>query len=123
MTWWRVSVAVVLFATMALPAAIPFVALAAQAEGWQAWSEGERLLSLAGNTLSLILGTLVLCGPVGIVAAVLLYRTDLPWRLPASQSHGPDALCSLAAVRLGLASCPGHGRLVAGHTLEHVSTR
>ena len=80
MTWWRVSVAVVLFATMALPAAIPFVALAAQAEGWQAWSEGERLLSLAGNTLSLILGTLVLALPVGIVAAVLLYRTDLPLR-------------------------------------------
>jgi iron(III) transport system permease protein len=80
MTWWRLAVGLLLIATVALPAAMPFVALATQAEGWQAWAESSRLLGLAGNTATLVLGTLALALPLGIVAAVLLYRTDLPLR-------------------------------------------
>jgi iron(III) transport system permease protein len=80
MSWWRFAIAFTLFATIAVPAAMPFVGLMSRAEGWLAWTEGERLFSLARNTLSLVIGTLALALPVGVVAAVLLYRTDLPLR-------------------------------------------
>src|SRR5437899_2035136 len=80
MGWWRLSVSLILFVTIALPAAMPFLDLLARAQGWRAWTEGERLLALAGNTLGLVAGTLALALPAGIVAAVLLYRTDLPLR-------------------------------------------
>lgn len=80
MSGWRCTVALILFAMIAVPAAMPFFDLMGRPEGWQAWSERERLLSLAGNTLALVAGTLALALPVGIVAAVLLYRTDLPLR-------------------------------------------
>src|SRR5205823_10900956 len=36
--------------------------------------------ALAGNTLGLMLGTLMLALPAGTVLAILLYRTDLPIR-------------------------------------------
>jgi len=80
MAWWRYSVALILLATIAVPAAMPFVDLLTRSEGWQAWTEGERLLSLAGNTVRLVVGTLTLVLPVGTAAAVLLVRTDLPLR-------------------------------------------
>src|SRR5216683_6796056 len=80
MVWWRLTVALILFATIAVPAAMPFLHLIARAEGWRAWTEGERLLLLAGNTLGLVAGTLAVALPAGIVAAVLLYRTDMPLR-------------------------------------------
>jgi iron(III) transport system permease protein len=59
---------------------MPFLELIGHAEGWQVWTEGGRLSTLAGNTAALLAGTLALALPVGIVAAVLLYRTDLPLR-------------------------------------------
>jgi iron(III) transport system permease protein len=80
MRLWRLTIAIFLLAMIALPAAMPFVSLLTQAEGWQAWREGERLLSLAGNTVGLVVGTLALALPAGIAAAVFLYRTDLPLR-------------------------------------------
>jgi iron(III) transport system permease protein len=40
----------------------------------------ERLLSLGRNTVGLVGGTLALCVPLGVAAAVVLYRTDLPGR-------------------------------------------
>src|SRR5262249_32354359 len=80
MVWWRASVALILAATVLLPAAMPFVELIGRPEGWQAWKESERLLSLSVNTAALVAGTLALALPVGIVAAVLLYRTDFPLR-------------------------------------------
>lgn len=80
MSWWRVSVALILAAMIAVPAAMPYLDLLTRAEGWQAWAESERLFSLADNTLGLVAGTLALALPAGIVAAVLLYRTDLPLR-------------------------------------------
>jgi iron(III) transport system permease protein len=44
------------------------------------WSELGRLASLGGNTALLVLGTLAVAMPLGVAAAVLLYRTDLPGR-------------------------------------------
>jgi iron(III) transport system permease protein len=80
MTYWRLAVLILLFALVALPAAMPFLGLLGRSEGWQVWSEAQRLRSLASNTLALVGGTLALALPAGIVAAVLLYRTDLPIR-------------------------------------------
>src|SRR5438132_6268166 len=80
MAWWRGTVAVLLIALVAVPAVMPFLDLLGHAEGWQAWLESGRLLSLARNTLGLVIGTLALALPAGVVAAVLLYRTDLPLR-------------------------------------------
>jgi iron(III) transport system permease protein len=47
---------------------------------WSLWSERDRFLALAGNTLLLVVGTLALALPAGIVGAIVLYRTDLPGR-------------------------------------------
>src|SRR5438132_6487418 len=80
MTAWRIALACLLVVTVALPSAMPFLELMRHTEGLQAWLESARLLSLAGNTLGLVIGTVALALPVGIIAAVLLYRTDLPLR-------------------------------------------
>jgi iron(III) transport system permease protein len=80
MTRWRVAVLLVLLFLIGVPAALPFVELLGHAQGWRAWAEAERLASLAANTVSLVGGTLALALPAGIVGAILLYRTDLPFR-------------------------------------------
>jgi iron(III) transport system permease protein len=79
-TRWRLTIAVVLLLLIGLPLAFPFLDLLFSPAGWRPWSEGGRILSLARNTLLLVGGTLLLALPAGIVAAVLLYRTDLPGR-------------------------------------------
>src|SRR5438270_6207112 len=80
MTKWRLTAAIVLLTIVGLPAALPFVSLLRHHQGWQAWVEHERILSLAATTLELIAGTLVVALPLGVAGAVLLYRTDLPFR-------------------------------------------
>ncbi len=80
MTRWRVLAALVLLATVGAPAVMPFLELLTHTQGWRAWTESPRLLGLAANTLGLVAGTLALAMPVGMVGAVLLYRTDLPLR-------------------------------------------
>lgn len=80
MTRWRLATALVLLLGIGSPLAAPFLELLAGGKGWQAWTEGGRLLFLAANTLRLGLGTVALSVPAGIGAAVLLYRTDLPLR-------------------------------------------
>jgi iron(III) transport system permease protein len=82
MTRWRVLLALVVLGLVGAPAALPFLELAGRAEGWRAWMEAPRLLTLAQNTLGLVGGTLALALPAGIVGAILLYRTDLPLRRP-----------------------------------------
>jgi iron(III) transport system permease protein len=72
--------AILLLTEIEFPLAMPFVDLLRHPDGWRAWQETGRLASLAGNTLCLILGTTALAVPTGTVAAVLLYRTDLPGR-------------------------------------------
>jgi iron(III) transport system permease protein len=77
---WRLAVAGVLLLVVAVPLAMPFLALLDHPHAWSAWRESERLASLAQNTLLLVGGTLALALPLGVAGAVLLYRTDLPGR-------------------------------------------
>src|SRR5262249_1631400 len=77
---WRLAVAALFVLVVALPLATPLVELLRSAEGWDALTETERLLSLARNTVLLVAGTLIVTLPLGIALAVLLYRTDLPGR-------------------------------------------
>jgi iron(III) transport system permease protein len=72
--------AVLLLALVGVPLAMPFVAVGRVPSAWAALEESSRLALLARNTLLLVAGTLALATPPGVVAAVLLYRTDLPLR-------------------------------------------
>jgi len=80
MNRWRVVLALSLGGLVGVPAAMPFAYLLTHSQGWQAWAELGRLTLLARNTFQLVAGTLALAMPVGILGAVLLYRTDLPFR-------------------------------------------
>jgi iron(III) transport system permease protein len=71
---------ILLVAGIGVPLGMPFAELLRHPDGWKAWKELDRLAALAGNTLGLMLGTLVLAVPAGTVLAILLYRTDLPIR-------------------------------------------
>lgn len=77
---WRLFLAAVLLPIIAAPLAAPIGHLIRDPSGWRIRSQTDRLLSLAGNTFALTTGTLALVMPVGVAAAVLLYRTDLPLR-------------------------------------------
>lgn len=77
---WRLATALFLALTIALPAGLPFLDLLLHPQAWLAWTEYARLLELARSTAGLVLGTLTLVLPVGILSAILLYRTDLPWQ-------------------------------------------
>jgi iron(III) transport system permease protein len=78
MNVWRLSVAIFLLVAVAVPALFPFIELARRPEGWQSWAELGRLYSLGWNTALLAGGALAVTLPLGIVCAVLLYRSDLP---------------------------------------------
>src|SRR5438132_11213156 len=80
MIGWRAVTALVLLVVAGFPVALPFIAVFKDGQGWQAWSEHERILSLAATTLKLVAGTLAVVLPLGIAGAALLYRTDLPFR-------------------------------------------
>jgi iron(III) transport system permease protein len=79
-TRWRLTLITVLLFLIGLPLAMPFVDLARRPAAWSAWQDHARFAELAGNTLLLVGGTLALALPVGVAAAVLLYRSDLPLR-------------------------------------------
>jgi iron(III) transport system permease protein len=79
-TLWRAAVALALAAVVAAPLGLPFCQLLFEPDAWQALFDVPRLGSLARNSLLLVGGTLALCLPTGVMAAVLLYRTDLPFR-------------------------------------------
>src|SRR5260370_15592951 len=69
-----------LFAVLAGPLVLPLLGLLADPSAWGVWGEGPRLLTLLGNTLLLLAGTLALALPAGTALAFLIYRTDLPGR-------------------------------------------
>jgi iron(III) transport system permease protein len=77
---WRLTIASILLLVIAVPLAAPVSALFGDAAAWRSWAEAGRILGLARNTLFLIAGTLALALPLGVIGAVLLYRTDLPFR-------------------------------------------
>lgn len=80
MNRWRIGLAIVLLLGLGLPLALPVIDLADRPQAWRVWDESDRLVELLRNTILLIGGTLVLAMPAGIVGAVLLYRSDLPFR-------------------------------------------
>jgi iron(III) transport system permease protein len=75
---WRWAVAALLLALVGVPLAMPFVAVGRTSSSWAALEETGRLSLLARNTLLLVAGALAVATPPGVVAAVLLYRTNLP---------------------------------------------
>src|SRR5262245_27296464 len=77
---WRLTLALVLVALVGVPLAFPLGDVLARRQAWAIWQDSGRLLLLASNTFLLIAGTLALAIPVGVAAAILLFRTDLPFR-------------------------------------------
>ncbi len=80
MTRWRLAVGLLLAVFLGIPLALPLVRLLDYPDAWRVWGEAERLLSLARNTAALTAAVVALTVPIGTAAAVLLYRTDLPFR-------------------------------------------
>src|SRR5438128_2554040 len=76
---WRWGVGIFLTLALGVPLALPFLELCARGRIGTLWSD-DRLLGLATNTLLLAGGTMALALPLGIAAAILLFRTDLPFR-------------------------------------------
>ncbi|OAI55111.1 hypothetical protein AYO44_02940 [Planctomycetaceae bacterium SCGC AG-212-F19] len=72
--------AVILVGMIGVPVAMPLVQLAQHPAALRSWDETDRQLAVARNTIELVGGTLLLVLPLGIVTAVLLYRSDLPGR-------------------------------------------
>jgi iron(III) transport system permease protein len=77
-TRWRVGALTLLLLLVAAPLAFPLLDLLRHPHAFAALTEGT--LDLARNTVLLVGGTLALSVPVGVAAAALLYRTDLPLR-------------------------------------------
>jgi iron(III) transport system permease protein len=77
---WRLTFTVVLMALVGVPLAFPLGEVLIHGQAWTIWQDAGRLLSLASNTFLLIAGTLALALPLGIGTAILLFRTDLPFR-------------------------------------------
>jgi iron(III) transport system permease protein len=80
MTSWRLAVTAILLGFIAAPLAFPFAELLSEPTAWHVWDEVGRLTLLAGTTGALVVGTLCLALPLGVIGAILLYRTDLPCR-------------------------------------------
>jgi iron(III) transport system permease protein len=77
---WRLGILGVLLLFVIVPLAMPVAALLRYPESLHVLLDVSRLSILTGNTLLLILGTLIITLPPGVLLAVLLYRTDLPGR-------------------------------------------
>lgn len=77
---WRLVVAVALAAFIAAPLLLPTTKLFTDPDGRPIGADVPRIVSLSQTTSLLVAGTLALCLPTGVVAAVFLYRTDLPFR-------------------------------------------
>ncbi len=80
MTRWRIAVGLFLFMFLGIPLLCPLLRLLADPEALRVWGEVGRLLSLARNSAGLTAGVVAVTVPLGTLAAVLLYRTDLPFR-------------------------------------------
>ena len=80
MTRWRLAIGLLLFLFLGVPLGLPFIRLLANPDAWRVWTEADRLVSLARNTAYLTLSVVAITVPLGTVAAVLVHRTDLPFR-------------------------------------------
>jgi iron(III) transport system permease protein len=109
---WRLALAILLSLLVAVPLASPFAEALFQYLPLHLWAERDRLLLLARNTLLLIGGTLALALPTGVVGAVLLYRTDLPWRRVLRFSTVLTLFIPLPLVASGWQAALGSGGLL-----------
>jgi iron(III) transport system permease protein len=82
--FWRLSLAIVLVGLIAVPLGLPLgfslLKLFQSSDAWQALNEPDRQRDAARNSAELVAGTLAIAVPLGVLAAVLLYRSDLPGR-------------------------------------------
>jgi iron(III) transport system permease protein len=77
---WRTGLAFVWIALAGLPAAVLASELLFTPQGWDAWRESARLLTLLRNTVLLAGGTVALSLPLGSLGGLVLYRSDLRGR-------------------------------------------
>jgi iron(III) transport system permease protein len=63
-----------------VPLVAPVVELLRLPAGWNPYTEADRLGELAGNSLLLMVGTVLVALPLGVAGGALLFRTDLPGR-------------------------------------------
>ena len=82
MTYWRLTLAIVLLVLVGLPVAMPCLALLQYPSAWRVWADVDLFASRVSNTLVLVAGVLAISLPLGVGGAILLYRTDLPLRKP-----------------------------------------
>jgi iron(III) transport system permease protein len=78
MSVWRWCVALVLITLAAMPLILPFGE--ALIQGMPRHSASGELTPLVTNTLLLVGGTLAVALPLGVLLAILLFRTDMPGR-------------------------------------------
>lgn len=76
----RLGAAALLMIFVGWPLLLPFAESAKLGDPDWLWREADYLGRLTANTLLLTAGTLAVSVPVGTLAAVLLFRTDLPAR-------------------------------------------
>src|SRR5947209_7604222 len=77
---WRLSILLILLFLVAWPLAMPIAAISRYPSALQVLLDGDRLLVLARNTTLLVIGALIIAWPLGILLAILLYRTNLPFK-------------------------------------------
>ncbi len=77
MTGRRAIIAILLVGVLGFPLLCPFWQLAS-IRSWDPWKEFSRISELAANTLCLCGLTLLFSIPLGVLLAVVLYRTDVP---------------------------------------------
>jgi iron(III) transport system permease protein len=75
---WRLAIGLLLAGIVGIPLALPF--LDAPARTASVDIDTDRLLALGANTLMLVGGTVALALPAGVLGAVLLFRSDLPFQ-------------------------------------------
>ena len=76
----RAVLPVLLAALVATPLLVPLAELARRPDGWAALREAPRVATLAGNTLALAAGAVLLAVPLGVLAAVAVERGGVPGR-------------------------------------------
>ncbi len=75
---WRLAAALVLVLVAVTPLVALFTELARSPESWSALAESGRLLTLSWNSIRLAGLAMLFALAIGVPAAVLLFRTNLP---------------------------------------------
>src|SRR5262245_24621446 len=112
MTRWRLGALAALLLLVGAPLALPFLEL---------FHGIDRELRLAGNTVLLVGGTVLLSLPAGTALAMLLYRTDLPLRTALRSLTGVAMLVPLAVYTAAWQAVVGAGGWLATVVVDQPS--